>query len=416
MKGVKYDLKIGKLLLKKMHLAGKNGMLLYKKDWPEPTIEHPNQVKVRTLLGGICGTDLNMIGLRMSTFASILANQERPIPMGHELVGEVCEVGEKVSGLKAGDRVVYCPIAGCKAFGFKACRSCEKGDFESCGSLAGSGDGSEREKMFGGRGCFGGYGGGGYCERMVGFESQFFRVHPDISDEAAVLAEPLAVGVHAAARHLPSSREKVVIMGAGIVGLMVIAALRALGSKCRIITAARYPFQAEAAMALGSNETVVEKKRDDFYEKIADMTDGALFKPITGKRAVFGGLGPDVIIDCVGTESSIEDSLHLVRSNGKIVMVGESYSRTRRVDWALQAYKEIEVAGASMYGMEPHRGKKLHAFDLSLNFLKRHADHDPERFPGLVTHTYRIDEYRKALDSARHKSANRAVKIAFDYR
>jgi threonine dehydrogenase-like Zn-dependent dehydrogenase len=205
-------------------------------------------------------------------------------------------------------------------------------------------------------------------------------------------------------------------MGAGIIGLMVIAALRALGSKCRIITAARYPFQAEAAAALGSNETVVEKKRDDFYEKLADITDGVLFKPIAGKRAVFGGSGPDVIFDCVGTESSIEDSLHLVRGNGKIVMVGESYSRTKRVDWALQAYKEIEVAGAFMYGMEPHRGKKLHAFDLALNCLKRHADHDPERFPGLVTHTYRIDEYRKALESARHKSANRAVKIAFDYR
>jgi threonine dehydrogenase-like Zn-dependent dehydrogenase len=250
----------------------------------------------------------------------------------------------------------------------------------------------------------------------VGFERQFFRVHPDISDEAAVFAEPLAVGVHAAARHLPSAGEKVVVMGAGIVGLMVIAALRALGSDCRIITAARYPFQAEAAVSLGSSETVVERKRDDFYETVADLTGGALCRPISGKRAVFGGSGPDVIFDCVGTERSIEDSLHLVRSNGTIVMVGESYSRTKRVDWALQAYKEIEVAGACMYGMEPHRGKKIHAFDLALKFLKRHADHDPERFPALLTHTYRIDEYGKALETARHKGANRAVKVAFDYR
>jgi threonine dehydrogenase-like Zn-dependent dehydrogenase len=416
MKGLKYDVKIGKLVLKKMHLTGKYGMLLYKTDWPEPSIKYPNQVKVRTRLGGICGSDLDMIGLHISLFASILANRENPFPMGHELVGEVSEVGKKVSGVKAGDRVVYCPGVSCKAYGFKACRSCQQGNFESCYSLAGMGNGTRLEKRYGGRGGFGGLGGGSHCEHMVGFEPQFFKVHPEIPDEAAVLAEPFAVGIHAAARNMPPASKKVVVMGAGIVGLMVVAALRALGARCRIVTAARYPFQADAALALGSNEAVVEKKRDAFYEKIADITGGTLFKPIIGKRGVFGGSGPDVIFDCVGTEESIEDSLHLVRSNGKIVMVGESYSRTKKVDWALQAYKEIEVAGAFMYGMEPYKGKKRHAFDLALHFLKRYAEHDPERFSGLVTHTFRIDEYRKAFESARHKGPNRAVKIAFDFR
>jgi threonine dehydrogenase-like Zn-dependent dehydrogenase len=416
MKGLKCNPKIGNVVLNKMHLSGKNATLVFKDDWPEPSVRYPNQVKVRTRLGGICGTDLNIIGLRISMFATVISARERPFPMGHELVGEVSETGDGVSGLKAGDRVVYFPVATCEAYGFKACKSCARGNLESCTSLAGAGDGSEREKVFGGRGAFGGHGGGGFCEHVVGFESQFFKVHPDVPDEAAVLAEPFAAGIHAAARHLPSGRDKVVVVGAGTVGLMVIAALRALGCKCRILAVARYPFQAESAMRLGSDETVVERSKDVLYEKIADMTGGTLFKPVAGKRGVFGGSGPDVIFDCVGTEDSIEDSLHLVRSNGKIVMVGESFSRTKKVDWALQCYKEVEVAGACMYGMEPYKGGKRHAFDLALQFLKQSADHDPERFPGLLTHTFRIEEYRKALESARRKGANRAVKVAFDFR
>jgi L-iditol 2-dehydrogenase len=412
MKAVKYDLKTGRAIARKLNLAGRYAMLSYRNDWPEPQILYPNQVKVKTRLGGICGTDLNMISVHLSYFASIFSSHENPSPMGHELVGEVEETGEAVKAMKRGARVVYLPFATCSAYGFDACPACRNGNPQSCACIAGTGDGSEREALFGGHGNFGGLGGGGFGERLVGFDTQFFEVPSSVPDEAAVLAEPFGVGIHAAARNLPSSEQTALIIGAGVIGLMVIAALRAYGSKCRILTVARYDFQAENAARLGSDETIVERDRARLYERIAAATGATLFKPMLQKKAVFGPGGPDVVFDCVATEDSIEDALHLVRSNGRIVVVGESYSVTRKVDWSLQYYKEVELTGAFCYGLEPYEGRRLHAIEAALRFLSG----TPALLAGLLTHTFRIEDYRAAFACACRKSPHRAVKVAFDYR
>jgi len=412
MKGIKLDIKTGKIILRKMRLSGRTSLAVYRDDWPAPSIEHPTQVKVKTRLGGICHTDLSMASADISIFASILGGPERPMPMGHEVVGEVVEIGSGVSSLSAGDRVAYFPAATCEAYGFALCKSCRSGNLESCYAMAGVGDGSDREAAFGGRGKFGGAGGGGFAEYLVGFEKQFFKVPQKVPDEAAVLTEPFSVGIHAAARHKPGKGQTALVIGGGIIGLMVVTALRALGSRCRIIALVRYPFQEQAARRLGVDETHMGRGGERLYGEIADMTGGTLFKPIIGKRAVFGNEGPDVIFDCVGTEESIDDALHLVRSNGKIVIVGMSYTKTKKVDWSIQTYKEIEIVGSMMYGIEPHNGKMVHVFELALAHLKK----NPALFKGLVTHCYRVDEYRKAFDTLFHKGASKAIKVAFDYR
>ena len=412
MKGIMFDLKMSKVLLSKLSLGGNNSMLVYRRDWPEPVICYQNQVLVKTRLGGICGTDLHMSALDISSFASILGGPEKTFPMGHELVGEVLQVGEEASSLQAGDRVVYLPGAHCEAYGFKPCPSCRRGNLESCLSLAGEGDGTGLEAGYGGRGRFGGFGGGGYCESLVGFEKQFFRVPAGMPDEIAVLTEPLAVGVHAVARHLPSRGKNVVVIGAGIIGLMVVAALRSLAPPCRLFTIARYPFQRDAAQRLGFDEVIIAHNPGPLYEKVAQWSGGRLFKPVLGRSAIFGNAGPDLIFDCVGTERTIDDALHLIQSNGKIVVLGQSYTRTKTVDWSIQTYKEIEIAGSFMYGIETIQGSKRHAFEIAIDVMH----HNHALFEGLVTHTFRIDDYKDALNTVRRKSRSRAVKVAFDYR
>jgi len=412
MKGILFDFNMAKVILSKIHLGGKNPIIRYRSDWPNPVLRYPNQVLVKTRLGGICVSDLHLLDLDVSYFASIIANPEKRFPMGHEVVGEVIQVGEEVLSLKAGDRVVYLPGAFCEAYGFKSCTSCRMGNMESCYSLAGVGDGSELESLYGGRGRFGGFGGGGYCESLVGFEKQFFKVPEDLSDEQAVLAEPLAVAIHAVSRHMPSDRENVVLIGAGIIGLMVITAIRMLGLKCRLLAVARHSFQREAAERLGTDEVIIESDRDQLYNRIARLTGASLFKPILGRGAVFGNSGPDILYDCVGTEVTIDDALHLIRSNGKIVILGQSYTQTKKVDWSIQTYKEIEISGAFMYGIENINGKRAHAFEFALDFLK----HDPERFRGLVTHFFRIDDYKTAIETVRNKARSGVIKAAFDFR
>ena len=266
--------------------------------------------------------------------------------------------------------------------------------------------------MYGGAGSFGGWGGGGFCEHLTGFEKQFFKVPQNIPDEAAVLVEPFSVGLHAAARNMPSKDQTVMVIGAGTIGLMVVAALRSLGSSCRIVTLARYPFQAAAAKKLGADEALVEHDRNSLYQRVAELTDGRLFKPIIGKQAIFGNRGPDMIFDSIGTESSLDDGLHLIRSNGRIVIIGQAYANTKKIDWSIQTWKEIEIVGTLMYGMEPYKKKILHCFDLALQLLQQ----NPDMFKGIVTHTFPIDEYRNALNTARIKKKSHAIKAAFDFR
>ena len=80
-----------------------------------------------------------------------------------------------------------------------------------------------------------------------------------IPDKVSVLAEPFAVGLHAVCRNMPKDDDTVIVIGAGTIGLMLVAAIRALGSKCRVIAIARYRFQAEAARKLGTDRVIIEK-------------------------------------------------------------------------------------------------------------------------------------------------------------
>jgi threonine dehydrogenase-like Zn-dependent dehydrogenase len=214
---------------------------------------------------------------------------------------------------------------------------------------------------------------------------------------------------HAVSRNLPGNGQKVVVLGAGIIGLLVIAALRLLGFSGTEVSVARYPFQEVKAIQLGADVVVRDPVRDSLYERVAESTGGTLFKPIVGKRVVFGNNGADLIFDCVGAEETFDDSLHLVRSNGKIVVVGQSYAKTRRVDWAAQLFKEVKVVGASLYGIETYGGRPIHAFELALKLFKE----NPGPLSDLLTHTFTIEDYRITFACTLNKGKNRSIKTAF---
>lgn len=407
-----FNLKMGKVVLSQLGLLSRYSMIKYREDWPVPVVRYPNEVVAQTVMGGVCATDLHMAALDMSFFASILANPNSLFPMGHEVVARVTDTGSEVNHLHEGDRVVLLPFPSCEALGFEPCPSCRTGNPQNCWTIAGVGDGSDKENRYGGPGAFGGAAGGGFCEYIRAFEKQLFKVPDEIPDEIAVLTEPFAVAVHAAIRNMPNNDQSVVVIGMGIIGLLVVAALRTLGSKARVTAIAKYGFQAEAARTVGADEVIVEGDRARMYERVADLTDGRLFEPIMSKKAVFGASGPDVIFDAVGTETSIEDAIHLVRSNGTIVILGQSYTVTKHVDWSIQTYKEIQIVGALTYGIEEFEGRRLHCFDLALELMGK----DLERFRPLVSHTYPIDRYKKALRDVTKKRQNPVIKAAFDYR
>jgi len=156
----------------------------------------------------------------------------------------------------------------------------------------------------------------------------------------------------------------------------------------------------------------MERDRTELYKRIAEMTNGKLFKPTLGKKILFGNTGPDLIFDCIASEKTIDDSLHLVKNNGRIVAVGLGYTTTKKVDWAIQIYKEITIAGTMMHGQEEYNGKKINSFDLALEFLSQ----KPELYTELVTHKFPIDDFKKAIKLSYKKGKNKAIKVVLDYR
>jgi threonine dehydrogenase-like Zn-dependent dehydrogenase len=85
---------------------------------------------------------------------------------------------------------------------------------------------------------------------------------------------------------------------------------------------------------------------------------------------------------------------------------------TKKTDWILTVYKQLNVLGTMMHGLDRHDGELVDTFELAFEIIKK----DPALLEGLVTHKYRIDEYKTAFDVAANKGKNGAIKVAFDFR
>jgi threonine dehydrogenase-like Zn-dependent dehydrogenase len=255
-------------------------------------------------------------------------------------------------------------------------------------------------------------GGGGFAEYSVGLGGQYHKVPSSIPDEVAVLTEPFTVALHAVSRNMPARKHIAMVVGAGIIGQLVIKALRDLGFEGRIISLARYPEQAKVARRLGASEIIIEKKRFNLYERVAEISGGSLLKPAMSKRVIYGNQGPDIIFDCVCSEDTVDDDLRLIKSNGKIVLVGMGYNTTKKIDWSLQIWKEVDIVGSLFSGRERFHKKEYNSFDMALKFMKN----DTTSFKKLVTHTFPIEKYKKAINTAVSKGRSKSIKVAFDFR
>src|SRR5262249_7163788 len=158
-------------------------------------------VRVRTRLGGICGSDLAIVTLRASPATSPFSSF--PFVLGHENVGIVEETGAAARGVQRGERVVVNPLLACAARGIEPpCRQCPAGHPSRCEGFT---DGALARGMMIGttRGL-----GGSWGERFVAHDSQVHRVPDGVSDEEAVLVEPFACAVHAVRSAPPAAGER----------------------------------------------------------------------------------------------------------------------------------------------------------------------------------------------------------------
>ena len=254
---------------------------------PEPPVR-PGCVKIKVRWCGICGSDLHEyldgpISIPVEE-PHPLSGEKAPVVMGHELSGVVTEVGEGVSRLKVGDRVVTQATVACLE-----CPACRSGHYNLCETL-------------GIHGICGS--GGGFAEYTV-FPEQFTHKVPNpLDDEKAALVEPIAVGFHSLLVGGFQPGMTAVVMGAGPIGLGVIESLRAAGAR-KIIAVVRKSIRQEYALRSGA-DVLLDPTEVDVGAEVRRLTMGA---------------GADVAFETFGAEVGVRLGLASLKATGKLVIL-----------------------------------------------------------------------------------------------
>ncbi len=344
-------------------------------DLPGEGWEHVN-----TRLAGICGSDLATIDGQASRYFEALASF--PFVPGHEVVGERAD----------GTRVVLEPVLGPQTRGqVPAWPGAAQADGNDYGHLV-AGD-LEPGLQTGSCSSTG----GGWSETFAAHHTQLHEITPEISDEAGVMIEPTAAGVHAVLRGDVPEGGTVAVIGAGTMGLTAIAAIRQFTKADAVIVAARYPHQHKMALSLGADLTVVPDEL------------GRAIRRAAGTRVIGStlGSGVDVTIDAVGSSSSLSDAIGLTRPRGRVVLLG----MPNQIEMNMTAlwHRETELFGAYCYGTEHQHGDR-HTFELAKELV---VDKSLEM---LVSELYPLRDYKKAIEHAAQAGPRGLIKVAFDLR
>ncbi len=369
-------------------------------DIPEPQLPTPEWVKVKTRLSGICGSDLATITAKGSPYFSPFTSM--PFVLGHEIVGDIAEIGDAVDGFPVGARVVIEPVLSCKVRGIsQECHQCRNARAANCENIT-SGDISAGIQT--------GYcrdTGGGWSQYVLAHQSQLHLVPDDISDEGAVLLEPFACAVHGVLK-IPADRTTTIcVIGGGTIGLLTVAALRTLGRRNRITIFAKHPHQQALARQLGADDVLSPNR--DRYAAFCERTGATSHQPELGQQVLIGGV--DVTLDCIGSSTTIDDALRFTRAGGEIILVGMP-GIPKNVDWTSIWYKQLNVAGAYAYGLETHNGEQMHTFTLGMRLLQEMESH----LRPLVSARFPLKAYKCAIQTALNTSKTATVKTVFDLR
>lgn len=364
----------------------------------EPLLPTENWVRIATRLGGICGSDVNLVSLHVSPSTSPFSSF--PFVIGHENVGTVIETGARVTRVSRGDRVVANPLLACRERAIDPpCAHCAAGHPSRCEHFT---DGALAPGMLLGttRGL-----GGSWGEQYLAHEDQLVRVDDDVSDKLAVLTEPLACVLAPIHSHMPASGSRVLVIGAGAVGLLATAALKTV-TDADVTVLSRYAYQAEHAERLGADRVVMTRNADYFAE-LARITNSRLFKPILGPRINVGGF--DASFVCVGNDAAVNDALRFTRSGGTVILLG-NVSKLAKVDWTPVWLKELTLHGSLCYhGSTAHGAGSPGDFSAAARLI---AGPLRERLEPLVTHVVPLANARDAIMIAMGRSKEKAVKVA----
>ena len=260
------------------------------KDVRLDNIEEPHakkgEVKLKVEWCGICGSDLHEYTAGPIFIPAEephpLSGDKAPIVMGHEFSGKVIEIGEGVTKVKAGDRVVVEPIYSCGE-----CDACKQGKYNLCNKMG----------FFGLAG-----GGGGFSEFTSVPEHMLHKLPETVSYEQGALVEPSAVALHAVKQSKLKVGDKAAVFGTGPIGLLVIEALKASGA-AEIYAVELSEQRRKKAVELGA--IAIDPNNGDVVEQIQNLSNG----------------GVDVSYEVTGIPPVLTQAINSTTFNGETMIV-----------------------------------------------------------------------------------------------
>lgn len=336
------------------------------KDVERPKIPDPNWALARVRVSGICGTDLRHWKKALPKLKGTI--------MGHELAGDVVEVGENVKHVKPGDRVVIETLLGCGQ-----CEWCRVQRYNVCPKLY-----EVRVKSVS----------RAFAEFVVGPAEKFHKLPDGVSFEEATLLDTFGVCMHGIQVSGIKINDTVAIIGAGPIGLGQVQLAKLSGAR-RIIVTDAVQHSLDVAKELGADAVVNIKKQD----------------PVKAVQEFTGGRGADIVYECAGGESmptTFPQATQMARIGGKVVLIGGFDEGPMKIelDWQHIQKAEIQILPSASYSFWGLESEMKMCLDLmAAGKLKAKP---------LITHRFPLAEINKAFETAADKEKTGAIFVALE--
>jgi L-iditol 2-dehydrogenase len=274
---------------------------------------------------------------------------EYPFILGHECTARVEAVSGSVRNIKAGDQVIVEPAAPCHK-----CDQCKKGRENTCRNLRFLGTP--------------GQGGGCLCEYIVMPEECCFPSNGRISLEQGVLCEPFAIGVYSVKQGKMPRNARIVVLGAGPIGLSCMAAAKAKGIKAIYVTD-KLDYRLEIAKKAG-NVWVGNPLKQDIADTILKQEP----------------LGVDTVYECAGEQSTLDEAVELLKPGGRLVLIGAP--RFERVSFVIDKVRRKEI---TIVNIRRQNGCTQEAIDLMAS--------EKVNLDFMITHKFKPEQAQEAFET-----------------
>lgn len=329
------------------------GEITFETRQRRPLAAHEALIAVQA--ASICGSDLHI-------YRGAHPSAPLPSAVGHELAGEILEVGAQVQRVRVGERVAVEPLLVCGQ-----CVYCQRGEYHLCTQL------SLHYRQ--GQGAFAPY-----------FYAEEAWLHPlpaGLPAAQGALMEPLAVAVHAVRKANLQPGESLAVFGAGAIGLLTLQAARAVGVG-PVFVVDRNDFRLQQALSFGA--------RAVFNSHSVD--------PVAAILQATGGLGVDAAVEAVGVEATLRQSLAVLRKGGRAVLLGIFEAPQAALPINIFVQREISLLGSQAYN---------HDFPTAIEL----ASSGQVDLASMITHRLPLEQLPRAFELAAGHS-DRAIKVVVE--